>query len=322
MLLTCRATVFSLMTSSVGDGAVGLARRDEREHLDLARRQAAGRRRPRRPDRCIDSSARASGAAPSCRNTCRAASSSIAAVSSSPSARQACPTSTRTRAASYGASSRCHAAPRPPQGGERGARLALGEQDGAVGPARHAPEQRRAEPAGDRASSSAAARAAATSPAASAISTYAASSRGRPRGPCLVDHAPHRRDRRGRPGPAPAAAAPGPAAAGAPAGWPSDTPPRPRRLAAQPVQLGLLVDGCPAAGSGGGRDSRSHARPASSSASGQAPCSCMISARWTRHCAAVRHEIRLRLAPAGQRRRPLLRAPQVEDPWHASITAQ
>ena len=63
----------------------------------------------------------------------------------------------------------------------------------------------------------------------------------------------------------------------------------------------------------GGRRGRSQARRASSMASGQAPCSCMISARCTRHWPRYGHQVGLGRAPVAQRRRPLLRPAQVED---------
>ena len=283
MLLRCRATVFSLSTSSVGDRVVGTAGRHQPEHLELARAQDTGVGRSGAVDASRSSRSR-SGAAPSSTKTARAPSSSSCAVSSSPSSWRARPSRTRVRAPSYRA---CR--PRQPSAASRSASraargLALGEQHRAARVRGHGEQHRHVDVGGD--------------------------------GGELVGGDPRRRDVTGRERDLDAGSEqPGP---GQPVGHllvgradrsrgrvepalgdPQQGEPRLRvvaalaglpvgglglvGLAAQPVQLGELVHRRPSAGCTVGVDSRSQASRASCIASGQSPDCCITSDRCTRH---------------------------------------
>ena len=104
MLLTWRATVFSLITSCRRSLGSCFRWRRGRAPRPLARSS-----HPAPAALCSRTLAAAtSGAAPRPANACRAASSSIAAVSSSPTSRQTSPIRNLVRADSYGASTSCH----------------------------------------------------------------------------------------------------------------------------------------------------------------------------------------------------------------------
>ena len=194
-------------------------------------------------------------------------------------------------------------------------RVALGEQHRALRVRRQRAQQRRVEVGGDLRQLVGGGARRETSSAASMISTYAGSNRDRatrslgarpPRG-----GSPPQRH---RPVPGPGAAVPGRAAAPGPTGSPRGTPPRPARTrrgagAARPA--GRRRRRPPAGRAVEEPLTRAPRRLASRL--GHAPCSCMISARWTRHCPLNGTRSGWDVAPVGQRRRPLLRPAQIED---------
>jgi hypothetical protein len=229
---------------------------------------------------------------------------------------------TRTRAASYGASSSSHAAH---AGAAHRARrgVALGEEDGALRAGRRPRAGgARLEGGGDLQQLVGGARAAGTSPAASMISTCAGSTRDRAMRSRASSTTRRIAASRPPPAPGPAAAAPGRAAAFAPTGSPGGTPPRPRRTR-------RAAGGARRAGR---RPHRPRARRAAARAirtpaalpSGVRPRAVQLQDLGAPHQAlsAVRHQVRLGLAPVGQRRRPLLRPAEVEDLLAPSITLQ
>ena len=176
----------------------------------------------------------------------------------------------------------------PRRGAARPARrgLARGELDRAAGLCRHRAEHVAALLVGDPLAARSQPRARRpASPTASMISTYAGRSRARVRPlvrprPARAGSRPPRRRRR----PARAAAARGRAAARARAGSRRGRPPRPRRArpaADAPRPAGSTPRRPPSGSVACSR--RRPARRASSSASGHAPCSSRISARWVRH---------------------------------------
>ena len=283
MLLTWRATVFSLMTSSAAIARLVLPGRDQAQHLQLARRQAvrvAGRGRRERLDAGevghgaeLLRRRRAPPRAPARRRPRRRG------------ARQARPSSTRTRAASYGTSSSCHG---------------CHARRSAVSAARASPSASSTAPcacaaiARSSGSSTPAASSSSSSQAARAARDVAGGEhdldvRGQQTPRAAADPAPRRAPGGSRPPRRPRG--PGEAQQRQPRlrlpparGWPRGTPPRPPRTR-------RAAGGARPAGRtprrrrrfGAPRSERSPARRASSSASGHAPCNCMISARCTRH---------------------------------------
>ena len=81
-----------------------------------------------------------------------------------------------------------------------------------------------------------------------------------------------------------------------------------RQLAAEAMDLALLVERVAGARRPSSAPVGSMRARASSKASGHAPPSCRISERWIRHCSGERHELRLSLAPSAERSRPFARA--------------
>ena len=299
----------------VGDLAVRPAAGHQRQHLQLAGRQAAGRavrslgataRRPprRRAWRRARRRPRGRRRAPSRHRR------------SSPSARHADAISTRARAASCGASSRCHPPHARRRDDQRTARVARGEQHhaggvGGDGVAGTAGAARRRSPA----SSSAAAWAASMSPAASTISTYGPSRPARVIGSSAsCSGAADRGSRPRRSVPGPAGAAPAPAAGSRPvlAGLAVGVFRR-RELAAQTMQLAAQVrrGAEDAAGRPGRRCGRGRA-PISSRASVPAAPQLQDLGPVHEALAAVEHELGLRVAPPAEGGGPLPGAAHVE----------
>ncbi len=327
MLLTWRATVFSLMDEVAGDRSVGLAGRHETRAP--APREPSARPRPweprpgRAPPPGPGRARRPAAGTPE-----RAASSSITPVSPSPSVRQASSDAgPGSRAASYGASSSCQTRPRAAQRGEGG--FGRRPRRGATAPVAWADDgaqKGRVEVGGDLrqlvgggarrrdivGGEQRSRRSAGEQPGAGQAVL------------CLVERPADRRCR-GRE---------------LTLGQPQQRQTRlracvPRRLAsavrllglgelaAQPVELGLLVESGAGsrAGPAAGRAARTPAAPRPA-ASGQAPCNCMISARCTRHwprkgtrsgCAA--HQWLSAAVHSCARRRSKIS-------WQASITPQ
>ena len=284
MLLTWRATVFSLRNRSAAIARFVLPVATRRSTcVSRAVSPAAGscQRRPAsapppEPDRAPRRVARKAQPA---------ASSSICAVSSSPRCRQARPIEhADARRLRTGASSACQAA--------HARRSASSAARASRSPSRTAPvawsatarQERRIEIGGDlRQLVGGGARRLRCRPRPARSRRTRPAARPRDAVLRLVERLADRRVRGSRPGPAPVASAPGRAGDCVPTGWPGGRPPRPSLLTAQPVELGLLVEGRADRRLIGGSARRSQARCASSMASGQAPCNCMISARCTRH---------------------------------------
>ena len=277
MLLTWRSTVFSLRKSSRGDHLVGLARGDQAQHLELARRQTVRRSRGRR--RSGASRAARSGAAPSVRRP-RAP----VELQRAPSRRRA--RGTRARSA-RGAAPRCTArrpvpdAERAPQRLDRRRGVALGERDRAPRVRRHRAEHLGAEVAGDLLELARSARASSTrrrparsrrAPAGGACGGAVARRGSAPRIALTASASALREAQQREPGLRLAAALAGAAyAASASAARRAGDGSRPAGRAS------AVACGRPCA------TPAFDARRASSIASGHAPPSCSISARWTRH---------------------------------------
>ena len=278
MFWTCRATVCSLITSAAAICAIALARRNQSQHLQLARREPVRLGRRQRPF----------ARDPARRRDARRCSSRPPRARAPPPPRRRAVGTPRPRGHGSGRSRtapRARATSRPRCATRRARparrllraapRLAHGRPSPRASRSRTLARAPRARGTRDAALS--------TSPTASMISTNAGRIRARSSGTVVAAlGAGGSPPRRRRTVPARAAAAQAPAAAPIRARSPSCRPPLPRRT--RPAAAAALP-----AGSAQGRAAgfsvsanRSPARRASSSASRHAPSSCSTSARCTR----------------------------------------
>ena len=283
MLLTCRSTVRSLSTSSAAIALLVSPAATSAQHLELALGEPVGI--ARRVARASESSRARSGAAPSsCERRPRRLQLQRGRVLVAQRAAGE-PDELAHAGRLVGRLELLPHLPRAAKRDQRGSRASPSASSTAPAPAR---PSRRARPSRDprrsTPSSRQAPRAASRSPDGEHDLDVG---RQQPRALARLGGLGHRPADRGRRGvvgfPGPAAAGQGPAAARARAGSPPGRPPRPRR--SRRAGGGSRPAGSrprrPPPGSPPAQQ-RSAARRASSSASGQAPCSCMISARCTR----------------------------------------